>query len=276
MIPEGDVYYPQALHKQLFNKAEYAPHDILVTMDSEATFYFPADFGRQQACNEISFADVLYHEINHGLGFATGISRYAGLITPMPILFSNAGGHYVRGITFAPHLFDKFLRVGNRRRRVDKYLAAFSKLGRSMDPRAGGFAGAMQAYSTNRLVTNFQKFMSKKKIFFRLGPGKRVPLEASYAPYDAGSSVSHFAVRFSPQDRPMRARSLAGTGSFSLPYNATWLNSPFGSGALDVLAALGYRANPNPRMQDSLVGIFRNTYPPAELAKRSHETCRRA
>ncbi|KAJ9088923.1 hypothetical protein DSO57_1018033 [Entomophthora muscae] len=245
MINEGDVLYPQALHKQLFGKADYKEFDIKVDINSLAKFYFPANFKRQQHCDEISFSDLLYHEINHGLGFATSISNYdSGLLTPNPSTTRSRKGKYRKGIKFPNSAFDKHLNIGSHQKQIAEAVKRINQLGEQMDPRTQKPSEAIRSFKNAEEMREFQQLMASNQINFKTSSNTYLPLEASYTPFSTESSISHFSTskELPQQDQFMRAYLKLGAGSYSLDYDPSWKTSPFGPGALQVLQSPGIHA----------------------------------
>ncbi|KAI0240181.1 hypothetical protein L0F63_000616, partial [Massospora cicadina] len=173
--------FPQALYKEkgfVGWDDSLKEFDILIDMNSDIKYHFLTNSKEDKRTDEVSFAESLMHEINHGLGFASSISDYGyGFPTPAP---SNEAIP-----VFYEFYFDKFLYVRETQlikytNYLNYYFQHHPRLSKSTD-----------SLSRVKALKNFYKISSTPGILkFLTLNGRRITLDTTNTS-PKGASVSH-------------------------------------------------------------------------------------
>ncbi|KAI0244220.1 hypothetical protein L0F63_006739 [Massospora cicadina] len=223
--------FPQALYKEkgfVGWDDSLKEFDILIDMNSDIKYHFLTNSKEDKRTDEVSFAESLMHEINHGLGFASSISDYGyGFPTPAP---SNEAIP-----VFYEFYFDKFLYVRETQlikytNYLNYYFQHHPRLSKSTD-----------SLSRVEALKNFYKISSTPGILKFIAPnGQRITLDTTNTS-PKGASVSHLDDNYT-NTRDFMMVSVARVeqlSSFNFSDSA-WKFKPYGENTILILKTLGY------------------------------------
>ncbi|KAI0244534.1 hypothetical protein L0F63_007519, partial [Massospora cicadina] len=222
---------PQALYKEKgfveWNDS-LSEFDILIDMNSELRYHFLTYSKDDKRTDEVSFAEALMHEINHGLGFASSISDYGyGFPTPAP---SN------EAITvFYEFYFDKFLYVNKTQliaytNYLNSYFRYRPRLSKSTD-----------SLSRIKALKNFYKISSTPGILrFLTLNGRRITLDTTNTS-PKGASVNHLDDKYTGIRDFMMVSAARVEQPLSFNFSdSVWKSKPYGENTILILKTLGY------------------------------------
>lgn len=262
-------HYPQALHKQVVEPStdnatstNYYEYDIIANFNSEAPFYF-LESSKSRPLNKVVFIDTLFHEILHGLGFASSLNDYfeKGLVTFLPDIKAPAPGNDevnfgsdISDLSFSELIFDKFVYLKNTNRKLSEYLKEFNALKSPYleDP----FFANPKLKTLSRELTKAATI--KNNLIFQVNPkAEPIYLESSLYPFKAGSSISHLDKDFyeNSQDLLMVYRREGKDLIDVIKYLGDFKTAPYGPHTLAILEAIGYTLNKSPNLDMSYIKL---------------------
>ncbi|KAJ9068471.1 hypothetical protein DSO57_1028308 [Entomophthora muscae] len=241
---KGTQYlYPQALHKQLFNR-RYRRSDFRIFINPFRKYYFPQDFRRNQAPKEFSSIDVLTHEMLHGLGMITAFGNHA-----QKEFSSRMCPVKMEGIrkVFCVSFFDKFIR--------DKHNRSIPGLIRKMNQQDLPTEAKDEIILSNhhRIFTTHIKTSTTESggLYFKTKSGRHVYLKTNIIPFKAGGSISHIDLRYKDSNETLMTRAIKpGQGTNNFAADCTWKTPPL---APSPLKSLLLWAIPETQMPPSII-----------------------
>ncbi|KAJ9051519.1 hypothetical protein DSO57_1003870 [Entomophthora muscae] len=254
------LIYPQALHKQKFGnkKMNLKTDDMVIKFDAHFNFYFPMDYHKDQSPCGFDFMKILTHEVLHGLGVYSSLKELnPHLISPQQAIRNiKARNVTVYENDFLITLFDRNVVAG----KTNLSFVSFAKQLRDFGPIVTDDNQDLELiiynYPHHRVLKGLYE-ASKNQLYFRTLTNQKVPLvPSSFFSFKPPSHLDE-STYANTKDESMVAGSFSGTGLHELfNRDERWTTSPFGPAALEILATLGYKLNPNPSYEDSLQSFY--------------------
>ncbi|KAJ9073846.1 hypothetical protein DSO57_1012176 [Entomophthora muscae] len=257
-----NIFYPQPLfnHKFPTEAKNQQPFDMYVDLNSDADFYFPDDYFREQRSTQPAFMDTLVHEVNHGLGFLSSLKcRIPRVVIPLystiTRITTNASGiTSTKQLLFAFNAFDKHILVSDANKTIFEYAKEVNRLGPLDVVGETSTAELLTTCPHRKVFDEITRFADTPQNFvFQTSNNISVPLETRIL--SRGFAPSHMdnETYVNSKDSTMRAKRNQGTGIHNM-FNKTqkWITSPYGPDIQAVFTTLGYSLNPEPKYENSM------------------------
>lgn len=269
------VMYPQALFKQKPRQetVQLEPYDMYVNINSLKNFHFPMDYPSSIGLFQVSFIDVLVHEVNHGLGFFGSLfERKPRLVTPTPRVWtSTTPTGKETNIKFYFTAYDK--RIYTKSQKTS--FVAYAKALESLDAKGVSYDDLManiEAYPHYPIFRNLSKVVDKDQdLYFHTQINVNATLESSL--FRKGGDLSHLDSETykGTRDAVMRPKVSTWAGIHDVyDYHDLWIRAPYGEVTLQILSTLGYRLSSGPYHEASLEGYFMQHFGEAVFSKMKH------
>ncbi|KAI0225864.1 hypothetical protein L0F63_006571 [Massospora cicadina] len=257
------VAYPKAAFKQLTHhqfkveKQDESPYDMDLTISKDFKFVFPDELGMpiQKGHVTLDFVELVAHELAHGLGVHSNF-EYVGFYAPQMAYYNGRNDNQpeikFRKTLFDSHLYDNY---GNSvATLVDEMNMGTSTAGMSFKTFKRNYRSMSQAKQIKYLN---MMLVNKFGLFFKTKSNQRINVQAADR-FGQYFSTSHLLLdKYSNTSDYLMTPTLPPLDNF-LTYskaNQSWSTAPLGPNLIDILETLGYKRNPYPKRNLSLVGL---------------------
>ncbi|KAJ9080862.1 hypothetical protein DSO57_1020460 [Entomophthora muscae] len=237
---------------------------MYITINSNYDFYFPRDYSTTMAHSKMAFVDVLAHEVNHGLGFASTLEkRTKDLVMPFPQFWESVTSTPKNtSIRFYFSAYDQHISSKSQGTSFIDYAKALAKL-KAKNVQYKDFKANIKGYPHHEIFKNLSAAVNlDQDLYFTTHSNTNVTLECSL--FRRGGTLHHLdsATYHNTQDVIMHPNQKKGEGVHKI-YDRTniWITAPYGRDTLQVLSTLGYTLNPNPVHEDSLEHFYLQFHP---------------